>query len=257
MATSTARVDGDDGDGDDANDGATAPELGGVGDAFVRRQVRVDLSGIHPRVAERTLQKYAQTIAAEARQAAARTRRVSWYTEDDYRAVAQIAVLEALTTYREGCGAVFGTWVRRVVRWRLNETVARLLQQHRGQSTVPAEQPDRDDDVDGVDDVSAPDATYGDQEPRVRWHEGFDEGRLYETLEAMSNNPEDSVAYAEIVARILHAVSKCSWREQEALYALLNGQSGASLGRQLGLTRQRVHHHRARAIALLRTVVTS
>lgn len=255
MATDAA-ADDDAATADDGT-GVDEVEVESVGDAFVRRQVRVDLSGIHPRVAERTLKKYAATIVAEARQAAARTRRVSWYTEDDYRAVAQIAVLEALVTYREGCGAVFGTWVRRVVRWRLNETVARLIQQHRGQDALPTEQVDGVDGADVADGGGALDATYGDQQSRVRWHEGFDEERLYDAFNAMADSPEDSVAYAELVARILHAVSKCSWREQEALYALLNGQSGASLGRQLGLTRQRVHHHRARAIALLRTVVAS
>lgn len=212
-------------------------------DTFVRRQVRVDLAQVHPLVAKRTLAKFARTIQAEARVAAQRTRRVSWYTVDDYCAVAQVATLEALVSYREGCGAVFGTWVRRVVRWRLNETAARLLQQQQCQ------EPDASDVVDVDADVGA------DSPHQYARHVDLDERQFTERLPASEGTPEDAVGEAEALARVLHAAKSLSWREQEALYAALNDQSGASLGRQLGLTRQRIHHHRTRALARLATAL--
>lgn len=210
-------------------------------DTFVRRQVRVDLAQVHPLVAKRTLAKFARTIQAEARVAAQRTRRVSWYTVDDYCAVAQVATLEALVSYREGCGAVFGTWVRRVVRWRLNETAARLLQQQQ------CHEPDAFDAADAGADVDAP--------HQYARHVDLDERQLTERGLAGVGTPEDAVSEAEALARVLHAAKSLSWREQEALYAALNDQSGASLGRQLGLTRQRIHHHRTRALARLATAL--
>lgn len=85
---------------------------------------RCDLSALNEAEAVEALRTHQTTIESEARYYARRSRDEAVDLED-LRAVAQVAVLEALVTFDASRTASEGTWVRLMIRWRLQDALRR------------------------------------------------------------------------------------------------------------------------------------
>lgn len=87
------------------------------------RVLRVDLGTISDREASTLLREMARVVACEVANVRAITRVCPGLDEADLVAIANIAVLEARTTWVEGRGRSLRSWVQQLVRWRLGETL--------------------------------------------------------------------------------------------------------------------------------------
>jgi len=87
------------------------------------RVARVDLGAVSNEDAERVLTLAKPCIAIEIRALGAAQHHLDGIEYDDLVAIGQIAAVEAFATWEEGRGARLKTWIQRMVRWRLRETV--------------------------------------------------------------------------------------------------------------------------------------
>lgn len=85
------------------------------------RVARVDLASVSNAQAKRALSDMAGAVEKELQKVAwVRLRGVDL---DDLRAIAHLAVLEAVVTYNESRGRKWSSWAYQLIRWRLQEAV--------------------------------------------------------------------------------------------------------------------------------------
>ena len=87
------------------------------------RVARVDLGAVSDEDAERVLELAKSCIAIEIRALGPIERHLDGLEHEDLVSIGQIAAIEAFATWEAGRGARLKTWIQRMVRWRLRETV--------------------------------------------------------------------------------------------------------------------------------------
>lgn len=214
---------------------------------FVRRQVRQDMGAVPPKTAREILRDFEKLINAEARQCARLTRRMPWFGFEDYAAVGQIAAMEAFVLYRPECGASLKTWIGRMVRWRMREAARRVrdplgllaaVESVRRKVAADAAPPE------ALEAAEAHAALY-----RTEHVPADDDANL---LASPGESPEDAYLRAERRDVIHGVIGELDLREQYVVIAEMQEQSGTLLAAELGITRQRISHHRLLARKELR-----
>jgi len=180
---------------------------------------------------------------------------------EDLMQVGRSAVLEAWVKYNPERGAALATWITTVVGWRVREAAEMAIDpsgalyvvyavkkaSRRGKATKEAvdRAMDRYQTLLRTQVVSLAATTTN----------GF--GRTFaDLLVDPGASPEDEVVERQARDRIYRLIELLDRRHQMILVAELHGQSGASLAREIGVSRQRVNDQRKRALVALRAAET-
>lgn len=202
----------------------------------------VDFSSLNDRTVRSVLERFDGLVRAVIAKLVARRSGVKLPTllgEDDLRSIGQLAVLEAYVIY-EDRGAQLSTWVYRIVYWRLAEAL-----------TVAAEGEPHPDAMQGLDEpVGHGSSTMFGNRPVTL-------GEILENPEP-EPTPEDNAVQARLAAWVNEQIDcQLDMREQAVIDGEMRGVSGASVGRMLGLSRQRMNVHRRTGLRKLQDAASS
>lgn len=209
---------------------------------YARRNVRVDMRDVSKPVVVALLEQFDDVVRFVAGKLAKRARKSAIIDGDDLVQVGRIALIEALITYRDDRGMAFRSWVSRVVHWRCQEALQVA--------------------VDPMDTAQLADDMY--EEARTMQFVSLsvfvsgDEGRtIGDTLvDTTAVCPEDAAVSSQLRGVLYTTVAAMEHRERMVVAADLSGGSGAELGRQVGVTRQRISDQRKAARRRLKAVLT-
>lgn len=222
-----------------------------------KRALRVDLGHLTDVEAKRILAEHAQIIKREALRWALRLipRRVTavgnWLDRDDLLALARIAALEAYVRYDATQPMSLAGWIRTLIRQRLYEAV----QSARDKGSFVKVVEVRPDGtlrtylgtwVRGM--VSLDEPFYdAENEWAGTLHDRIEDERSTEAFADLDRTDTERELHSSLV--------QLSLRQQQVLIAELRGVSGAELGRELGITRQKINTDRQRALSSLRKLL--
>lgn len=204
------------------------------------------------RQAKTSLREFASVIQHEVRRHKLRIRRRPWIDPDDLQAIAQVATLEAVTRFDVNASQTMSLrgFVRRTIRQRLHDSI--------------------DSDFDTGDRVRVIEVAQ-DGTVREYWAswvmihtvsldqvtssgDGRDMLSMVETLvhedydpDAVENALSDKLLLQKIIA---HA--RLSSRHVQVLSAILREQSEISLGRELGISKQKINVDKMEMLSILR-----
>lgn len=220
-----------------------------------KRALRIDLGHMTAKQAQASLREHATVIQHEVRRHKLRIRRRPWIDPDDLHAIAQAATLEAVTRYDATVSETMSVrgYVRRMIRQRLHDSI--------------------DSDYDTGDRIRVveihPDGTV--REYWAAWVMASTVS-LDQNVHTNSASPSDGhLTLADIVTsedydpdaldnllsdrlllRKILAKARLSVRHLQVLSALLNEQSEISLGRELGISKQKINVDKLEMLAILR-----
>lgn len=209
---------------------------------YARRNVRVDMKHVQKNVVERLLADYDEIVRFVAGKLAKRARKSAILDGDDLVQVGRIALIEALITFRDDRGMRFRSWVSRVVHWRCQEALQ--------VATDPF------DAVQLADDMHEEARAF--QFVSLSMFVSGDEGRTVGDMlvDTAAVCPEAAAVTGQLRAVIYTTVEAMEHRERMVVAADLSGGSGAELGRQVGVTRQRISDQRKSARRRLKAALT-
>jgi RNA polymerase sigma factor (sigma-70 family) len=210
---------------------------------YARRSVRLDMGAVTKQVVTVLLEEYEDVVRFVAAKLAKRARKSAILDADDLVQVGRIALIEALITFRDDRGMKFRSWVSRVVHWRCQEALQVA--------------------VDPLDTAQLAEDMHAEAQALqfVSLHAfvgGGDEGRTIEEMltdyDAVS--PEEATVAGNLRHVIYRTIESFEHREAQVVAADLAGSSGAELGRQVGVTRQRISDQRKLARKRLKDALT-
>lgn len=197
----------------------------GAPDRNTRRDLRVELADVDNETARELLDRYTGMVVQVVRMNAPAARRAFHLIDaDSLVAIGQAAVLEAHVTYREGdlskervTDSGFRVWARRVVGWRVAESVRRQL------------------DIEPAGSLRA-DSSNG----------------VLRTQAAASVSPDLQTYHHEMGRWLKQCLARLPLRERLVVALLMRGETKAEVARSLGLSPSRVGQVYFQALTKLR-----
>ena len=219
-----------------------------------KRALRVDLGHMTSKQAREGLAEFSPVIQHEVRRHKLRIRSRPWIDPDDLHAIAQVATLEAVTRFDVNVSQTMSLrgFVRRTIRQRLHDSL--------------------DSDYDTGDRVKVVEV-YPDGTVREYWAAwvmkhtvsldsavttttagGVSVLTLGDTVIPEDYDPDEVVNRLsdKLLLRKILDHAKLSVRHVQVLSALLNEQSEISLGRELGVSKQKINVDKLEMLAILR-----
>jgi RNA polymerase sigma factor (sigma-70 family) len=215
---------------------------------LVRKQVRRDMGSVRPNIAQRILFEYRRTIEEALRRYSRVATVLRWVDVDDLRSIAQVAAIEAFLIFDDTRGVKLGTWIQRVVRSRLHDTVTRLLDpaQSLGSLRRAGDEEGLAHELEHVRNFTQP--------VSIDLPPGEQHGARH--LSTGGPSPEEIVGGKQEVDALHDAIRQLELSQVQVVHAELDDVNGATLARQLGVTRQRVNVQRRAALTKLRTTLS-